>query len=152
MERAGDILKDAIIPPAGEAAARYLPLFRNWRSIVGKDMENRLVLRDIRKDALMVEVAHPGWMQTVLLRKKTILKRINDLYPGIGVKEIKVRIVKQPPPRVVLPGKQAARKSEDRAPAPDAREIDDLLSGMSENDLKKALKRLYVAHAKRKTP
>lgn len=109
------------------------------------------MLRDIRKDALVVEVAHPGWLQAVILRKKVILKRINGLYPGIGIKEIKVRIVKKPAPRVVFSGKRGLPASEVPEKQPDTGEIEELLSCLSENELKKALKKLYTAHTKRRS-
>jgi hypothetical protein len=151
VERAGDILKGVFSPPLNQAGAKYLSLFQNWRSIVGKDLEKHVVLQDIRKDALIAEVAHPGWLQAVLLRKKTIIKRINTLYPGLGIREIRVGIMKKPVPRVILPKKPETPAAADEEKPYSSGEIEALLSGMDENELKKALKKLYSARGRRRT-
>jgi hypothetical protein len=150
MDRAGDLLKSVFSFPDAAAGEKYLPLFKNWKSIVGNDLAKRVTLKDIRKDCLVAEVAHPGWLQAVLLRKKTIIKRVNTLYQGIGIKDIKVNIVKKLAPRVVIPGSQGKKSPLETEPEYSAGQIDDLLSGLNENELKKALKKLFSAHGKRK--
>ncbi len=151
MEKAGDFLKRAFSLSVDGEVTRYLPLFRNWKSVVGADLEKHICLQDIRNDILLVETAHPGWKQTILLRKKAILNRINSLYPGLNIKEIRVQITKKAGLRT-----PESPSTESRFPPEDEKEdcgadMAELFSRMTDNDLKKALKKLYTARPGRRS-
>ncbi len=44
------------------------------------------------KDGILItEADHPGWAQMFLMRKKGILRKINNIYPQLKIKNIKIR-------------------------------------------------------------
>ncbi len=150
MEKAGDFLKDAFSQSADGKVAGYLPLFRNWKTVAGPDLEKYVTLLDIRNDLLITETAHPGWKQVVLLRKKAMLTRINRLYPGLNIRDIRVNIVKK-----TGRGRTGEKRPGGDFPPVEGNEdsragIEELLARMTDNDLKAALKKLYSSRPRRR--
>lgn len=151
MEKAGDFLKRAFSQSVDGEVTRYLPLFRNWKSIIGADLEKHIRLQDIRNDVLLVETAHPGWKQTILLRKTAILDRINSLYPGLLIKDIRVHIAKKAGPRTPDSLDPDRRVPDEDRKEDSGADMEELFSRMTDNDLKKALKKLYTARPRRRS-
>ena len=150
MEKAGDFLKQVFSASAANGVDKYLPLFRNWKSIIGSDLEKHVVLLDIQNDTLVTETIHPGWKQIVLLRKQAIFKRMNTYYPGLHIKNIRVHIVKKisrPSSSFTHSQQSLSQREEYQKPSPD---IEEILSQMTDNELKNALKKLYASRPKHK--
>ena len=145
MEKAGDFLKKVFVESADSGVDKYLPLFRNWKSIVGSDLKKHVTLLDIHNDILVTETVHPGWKQAVFLKKQAILKRINTYYPGLHIKDIRVNIVKKSTssPEPVDRSGQVMHSMEEEETSSSG--IEEVLSHMTDSELKKALQKLYAS-------
>jgi hypothetical protein len=152
MEKAGDFLKQVFSPPADSRIASYLPIFRNWKTIAGPDLEKHVKLLDIKNDLLITETAHPGWKQAVLLRKKAILDRINRLYPGLNIRDVRVNIIKKSPSRSPAAGGSGGEFPPVEEPDSAAAGMEELFSRMTDNELNAALKKLYSSRPRRRPP
>lgn len=123
--------------------AKYLPLFQGFTSLVGKELAKNVFIRDIKNNFLYVDVVHPGWAQALLLKKESLLKRINSIYQELNIKDIKIGILKQP---VLLNNSEKKRLEPESVVR--GFDLEELLNQMPENDLKQALKRIYQAKLK----
>lgn len=146
MEKAGNILKGLFIGFHG-GGEKYLLLFDNFQNIVGSDLAHHVTLRDVKNNILLVEVAHPGWSQVLLLKKKELLLKINALYPHLKIQDMKVRIVKkgtktEKSKTDTILTSEAVRSGEEE-------DLEKVLARLDENELKKALKRLFAAKKRR---
>ena len=64
---------------------------RDWIEIVGSDLATHTRLLEVKKNVLIVKSNHSTWSQIVMMRRKSILKRINSLYPQLNISKIQVR-------------------------------------------------------------
>jgi hypothetical protein len=148
MERAGDILKGLFSHAHPEAAAKYLPLFKNFQRIIGPRLAPHVKIKDIDKKILYAEVAHPGWMQALLLQKGLFIKRINELYPGVEIKDIKIKITKDfPRPK----NRSQTKGDQELTSEHSAHEVEAMLASLDENELKIALKKLFASRPRKKS-
>jgi len=87
---AGEIMKDLIDKiSTSENQDRYR-VFDAWEEIVGASVAVHVSPSDIRGETLILEADHPGWTQKVLLNQRSILKRIQNKYPQLRIKRIRV--------------------------------------------------------------
>jgi hypothetical protein len=93
MERAGDLLNAFFRFHNIAGGDEYVSFFSSWHEIVGTDLAAHTQPIDIRGEALVVEVDHPGWMQMLQLQKDRILQRISAHYNQLGVSNLHMKLV-----------------------------------------------------------
>jgi hypothetical protein len=93
MNKAGDLLQEFFSHYNLAGGEKYVSLFSAWQRIAGDDIAAHSRIFDLRKDALIVEVDHPGWMQMLQMRRSDILGRISAAYPELGIYAIHGKLV-----------------------------------------------------------
>lgn len=66
----------------------------SWTDIVGENLSDRCELLNINHHVAIIEVQHPAVAQSIMLQKRTIIKRMNEAYSGLDIKSIKTVIKK----------------------------------------------------------
>jgi len=95
MEKAGDILKTLFSDLKIDLEKTAAPVFSAWESIVGSEFAAHSSITEVEKDLLIVEVDHPGWKQLLSLRKGEILHALNERYPALHIREMKITLMKR---------------------------------------------------------
>ena len=95
MERAGDILKKYFETLNIDKKTGSISIFRGWNTIVDSGLAFHSEVVELEKSVLFIKVDHPGWAQTILFKKKSILKNIKKKYPDLEIKDIRVFINKE---------------------------------------------------------
>jgi hypothetical protein len=95
IEKAGEILKDLFTHLNFQKGESYVSFFSDWISLVGQDLACHVHPVDIRHEALLVEVDHPGWMQLFQLQEGRILKKIQKKHPSLPIRSIQMRLSKE---------------------------------------------------------
>ena len=115
MDKAADILKEFLSFYNFAGGEKYAALFSSWRKMAGDDIASHSRVVDLRKGALIVEVDHPGWMQTLQMKREEILKKLAANYPDLHIRMLQLKLAKDgqfsPPP-----GPEAAFSPEDSSP------------------------------------
>ena len=93
MKKAGDFLRE-FFDNLGIPSKKSETIFSCWREIVGKEIGDHSKIVDIKKEIILVETDHPGWIQIINLKKEQILEKINKKFPEKEIKEIKVILKK----------------------------------------------------------
>ncbi|HOV37708.1 MAG TPA: DUF721 domain-containing protein [Spirochaetales bacterium] len=94
IEKAGEILRDLFSHLNFQKGESYVSFFSDWISLVGPDLACHVHPVDIRHEALLVEVDHPGWMQLFQLQEGRILKKIQKKHPSLPIRSIQMRLSK----------------------------------------------------------
>lgn len=93
MNRAGDLLNAFFRLHNISGGESYVSFFSSWHEIVGTDLAAHTQPIDIRGDALIVEVDHPGWMQLLQLKRDQIVKQVRHRYADLGVTNMHMKLV-----------------------------------------------------------
>lgn len=112
MERAGDLLKEffSLCNIDVEEGGKIVSLFSSWGEILtgaaanGREIACHARPTGVERGALLVEVDHPGWTQTLRVYQAEILKNISRLYPSLGIRLLRIRCV--PPSEPLLHGEK----------------------------------------------
>ncbi len=68
-------------------------LYNQWSQIIGdENLSKTCELYNIKNNTISIKTNHTGWSQQVLMRKKSIIRNINRLYPDLKIKNITVFI------------------------------------------------------------
>ena len=92
MEKAGDILKKYFKTLNIDKKTGSVSIFHGWNAIVDSGLASHSEVIEIEKSVLFIKVDHPGWAQTIIFKKKNILRKIKQRYPDLNVKDIRVFI------------------------------------------------------------
>jgi predicted nucleic acid-binding Zn ribbon protein len=95
MKKAGDLLKNIfdnfnIKEPRGGKS-----IISSWQDIAGQELSEHTRITDIRKDTLYLEADHPGWLQILELKKRSVLGSINTMFPEKGITDIRISLKKK---------------------------------------------------------
>lgn len=74
------------------AGRQYVALHQNWQSLVGMDLAAHSEPVDIRRDALVVELDHPGWMQMLQMQERRLIERLRREFPELAIKTLQMRL------------------------------------------------------------
>lgn len=96
MKQAKDLLMAFLDETNMEKARMYSSFFKAWPEVVGRDAADHSAVRDCRDGVVVVAVDHPGWMQTIYMRKEKILSKLKARFPDLGI--VNLRIMHGPPP------------------------------------------------------
>lgn len=95
MEKAGDILRALFSDLKIDLEKTAAPVFSAWESIVGSEFAAHSSVMEVKKELLIVEVDHPGWKQLLSLKKGEILHALNERYPTLHIRDMKITLGKQ---------------------------------------------------------
>ena len=95
MKKAHDILKSLLENYSVQEGQTYHSFFRSWARIAGPDVAAHSKVEDIRAGVVIVEVDHPGWIQMIQMKKNPILKKIQQLYPELGIKDLRLHLYRE---------------------------------------------------------
>jgi hypothetical protein len=101
LKQAKDLLMAFLDETNMEKAKLYSSFFKAWPEVVGRDAADHSAVRDCKDGVVVIDVDHPGWMQTIYMRKKTILTRLKARFPQLGI--VTLRIMHGPPPPGNIP-------------------------------------------------
>jgi hypothetical protein len=93
VKKSSEIVEAVFRDKRLENAGRYISLFGSWREIAGRDLADHCDLVDIRNNAAVVAVDHPGWMQMLQMEKKRILKTLKNEHPALTITSIQIFLV-----------------------------------------------------------
>jgi hypothetical protein len=139
MEKAGKILKDIIEEAGLERGNRYTGIFRSWRDIVGEPLCDHVEIVDIVRNTLVLQMDHPGWFQMFQFSEKEILRRVEESYPNLGIRAMKVRVVSRVEESEKAQQRNEEVRDDERQEYLEAEELE----SEEDNELFKALNRLY---------
>ena len=96
MDKAGDLLKQVFENfDIGEQGETYIKFFSSWTKIVGFDLASHTNVSDIRNGSIIVEVDHPGWMQLLQMKQKSVLFKVKKNFPDLEIKTMTIKLVKK---------------------------------------------------------
>ena len=94
MKKAGDLLKNFFENLNIREPKGVKTITSSWKDIAGQELSEHTRIKDIRKDTVYVEADHPGWLQILELKKRSILGNINTDFPEKGITEIRISLKK----------------------------------------------------------
>ncbi len=56
-----------------------------WAEIAGTDIALHVRVVDIHHKSLVLRADHPSWANVVMLKKKQLIKAIQNRYPALGI-------------------------------------------------------------------
>ena len=156
MKKAAEILSRILDQKQAQAGEAYSSVFGAWSQIAGGSLAEHSRIYEISGSNLFVEVDHPGWMQLLLMKKNQVIRSVRKRYPALNIGDLKIkvnldysRLTEGHGPQT--PGRDEAETGE-AGHAVRMEEIDRILSGVSPDDLKIRLKRLFLKSLQRGSP
>ena len=87
----GDVLKK-VVRDLGKKREAEEALFEAWRLAVGKKAASHTKPVGLRRMILVTNVDSSAWLYELTLKKKAILKRVQEKAEGRKIKDIRLRI------------------------------------------------------------
>ncbi|MFA5468935.1 MAG: DUF721 domain-containing protein [Sphaerochaetaceae bacterium] len=66
-------------------------VYRHWEAIIGEDLALNSKLADLKRGVMVVEVTHPTYSSMVMIRRKEVLRRLNERFPELKITQVQVR-------------------------------------------------------------
>jgi predicted nucleic acid-binding Zn ribbon protein len=92
VRKIGDVLRDFLKERGWPAEDPYAPLFRAWGEIAGPELGSRTRVVEVEDGVIVVEVDHPGWLQMLLLKKRSLLEAARKAVPGGRIEDLRGRV------------------------------------------------------------
>ncbi len=116
-----------------------------WKEIAGEPVSLHSRPHAIRNRILFVEVSHSTWMQQLQFLKPTLLKKINAYLGEPLIEDIRFRIGKIP--TAVRPSNSKEEEKEEKLSRQTMDRIEQLLQTITDPDVRKGFKELFVKSA-----
>ena len=154
MARAGDILNTLlnglIEKNKLEEGSEYYKFVSSWEKIIGQNMVGHTKIIDLKKGTLLVAVDHRGWIQMVRMKEKAMIKLIEQTYPSLEIRAIKIIMdrnlfINEKSSDITL--KKTAGNEQDSG---EMDNYEEKLSEIGDRSLKTNLARLYKSIVKNK--
>lgn len=142
MKKAAEVLSRLLESSRAAEGSPAGSLFGQWQDIAGVSLAEHCRVVDVRHHSLFVEADHPGWMQLLLLSKKSLLAKLRQRYPQLEIRDIKARMTGERPLPSPPPAAGAAP-----APSPSAGpdpEIEKAVAGVADQQLREKLRQLLL--------
>ena len=94
MKKAGDLLKSFFENINVREPKGGKTITSSWKEIAGQDLSEHTRIKDIRKDTIYIEADHPGWLQILELKKRSIIGNINNIFPEKDINDIRISLKK----------------------------------------------------------
>lgn len=147
MKKASDLVNDFFSFYGIKDDKGYADFFNAWIRIAGSKLAAHARAQDVRRGALVVEVNHPGWMQMLEFKKKTILKQIQKQFPKLEINRLQIKVVDNFTPPQIRTDKQLEVQREKEKPLTqrEKTQVGDVNTSEKGDDrLKNALERLKL--------
>jgi predicted nucleic acid-binding Zn ribbon protein len=92
IKKIGDLLRAYLTEKGWSSGDPFSAVFLRWTDIAGDELGSHARPVEIERDILIVEADHPGWAQTVGLRKTKLLAALNEVSPSAGIRDLRVRL------------------------------------------------------------
>ena len=96
MKKAGDLFSAIIDEDMLGKAREYSRLFSAWEQLTQKHgiaaAASHTFLSDIKRDILLVEADHPGWIQLLQTKKHLLLNDMQAAFPSLGINGIAFKL------------------------------------------------------------
>ena len=92
MKKASDIIRALFDADTTENARMFSSLFSAWEKIAGEDISAHSKIIDLKNGALQIEVDHPGWLQMIRLKERSILRALKSNYKALDIRTIRLII------------------------------------------------------------
>jgi hypothetical protein len=96
MKKAGDLLASFFDEQFLKTAQVYSDLFDSWLSIAGERFAAHSRVIEMKRDVLLVEADHPGWIQLLQTRERELLSAVRRRFPSLSVSGISFRLSRPP--------------------------------------------------------
>jgi hypothetical protein len=146
VKKAAEILARLLERRPGAGVQPSGSLFGEWQEIVGLSLAEHCRVVDIRHHSLLVDADHPGWMQLLLLSRRTVLSKIRQRFPELEIRDLKVRVAAAPsglPAQGAPPPPQAAGAAGTEA-ANASPEVEEAVAAVTDSALKEQLRQLLA--------
>lgn len=94
MKRIGDLVRQFLEDRGWDKGDPYSPLFAEWKEVVGGPLAGHSRLAEVEDGVLIVDVDHPGWLQTLSLRKQAVLEAARKAAPRARIEGLRGRIAR----------------------------------------------------------
>ena len=94
MRKAGDVLRDLLKERGWPTEDPYAPLFRGWEDIAGPELGPRSRVVEVEDGVVVIEVDHPGWLQMLQLRKRSLLEASRKAVPAGRIEDLRGRMAR----------------------------------------------------------
>lgn len=86
------LLKDVIKNLSGKDRLGAEEITEAWRSAAGEDAARHSKPVSLKKSTVVVNVDSSGWLYELTIKKKEILRKLEEVLKGKKVKDIRLRI------------------------------------------------------------
>jgi hypothetical protein len=146
VKKAADILARVLDDKNSKLAQHYSSIFGGWDRIVGPSLAEHSRIYEIANRSVFIEVDHPGWMQLLLMKKQQILGALKRKAPSLEVGDIRIKVNLSYSNTVPEQGESpiASKEEEYAVQEGQRRDIDRILSSVSQKELRGRLRRLFL--------
>ncbi len=92
MKKAADFINEIFTSIHMDEEQDAVSLFQSWEMVVGTDIAAHSHIHELEGATLIIYVDHPGWIQMIDLRKRSILRKIRIKYPELDIQKILLRL------------------------------------------------------------
>jgi hypothetical protein len=147
VKRIGELLSAFFDEGTLEKAQGYNSLFSSWKDIAGENIAAHSRIVELEKSVLRIEADHPGWIQILQTRQKSLLDGVRRKFPSLGITGISFRLNRNP----VAPEETEQNRERDIRPETEDVEmatesapenLQELYARISEEGMRESLKRI----------
>ncbi len=88
MKKAADFIEQIFSNISIDEHNDVISLFNSWEEIAGSNIASHSTIHDLDGTSLIVHVDHPGWVQMIDLKKRMLLRVLNQKYPELNIERI----------------------------------------------------------------
>ncbi|GHT79336.1 hypothetical protein FACS1894130_07750 [Spirochaetia bacterium] len=92
MKKAGELLAAFFDEEFIKKAQGYSDLSRSWKSIAGENIAAHSRIVDLVRSILVIEADHPGWIQILQTKQKSLLDGVSRRFPNLSIVGISFRL------------------------------------------------------------
>jgi len=99
MKRVGDDLPGFLEVIGIRDEKNYGGFVSAWKELIGEELSWHSRPVDIKGTLLLVAVDHPGWMTRIRFAENSLLTRLHQRFPQLGITSLAFSLVKELPSR-----------------------------------------------------
>jgi hypothetical protein len=147
MKKIGELLSTFFDEDTLKKAQGYSDLFSSWRDIAGENIAAHSRIVELEKSVLRIEADHPGWIQILQIRQKSLLNRVRRKFPTLNITGISFKLNRNPaaparPDQDAESDNQTAEEGAEAIPEAAAEILQDLYANIKDDELRESLKRI----------
>lgn len=91
MKKADEIIHNFL--SSSTISKNELSIFRDWPSIVGKDLAEISKPVDITENTMIIHTTHPAAAQSIRMKEREIVRNIAKTYEILKIRKIQIKVV-----------------------------------------------------------